>query len=127
MSNKALYSTAAASALIAVCVLHFSSSDAQDAPAVTVDTTAAIKAAKWSDNVTITLNPEEQTFRYQSDGIPSTYLADAYLVPDDPSMMPLTCLRFLAAYFFRKCSAKSGMSSFRSLRGGSSRVTTLRR
>ncbi|KPZ54308.1 YHYH protein [Pseudoalteromonas sp. P1-25] len=90
MSNKALYITAAASVLVAVCVLHFSSSDTQNVSGFAVDTTAGIKAAQWSDNVTITLNPEERTFRYQSDGIPSTYLADAYLVPDDPSMMPFS-------------------------------------
>lgn len=90
MSNKTLYTTAAASALIAVGVVHFSPSGAQSASNLVVDTTAAIEAAQWSDNVTITLNPQMQTFRYQSDGIPSTFLADAYLVPDDPGMMPFS-------------------------------------
>lgn len=53
-----------------------------------VDTTAGIEAAQWSDNVSITFTPEEQTFRYLSDGVPSGGVADAYLVPDDPSTMP---------------------------------------
>lgn len=57
---------------------------------VAVDTSTAIASANWSDNVAITLNSDNNTFRYESDGLPSTYLADVYLVPDDPSMMPFS-------------------------------------
>lgn len=57
---------------------------------VPVDTTEAIVNAQWSDNVSITLNDSDNTFRYQSDGLPSTFLADQYLVPDDPGMMPFS-------------------------------------
>lgn len=62
---------------------------AQAANSETTDTSQAVAAAKWSDNVTITIN-EDDTFRYESDGLPSTYLADVYLVPDDPGMMPFS-------------------------------------
>lgn len=53
-----------------------------------VDTSTAIAGANWSDNVEVTLDPAAGTFRYQSDGIPAFGLADAYLVPNDPSTMP---------------------------------------
>lgn len=52
------------------------------------DTSAAIAEANWTDNVTITLNQAEENFRYQSDGIPAGGVANAYLVPNDPSTMP---------------------------------------
>ncbi|HIG73636.1 MAG TPA: YHYH protein [Bacteroidetes bacterium] len=53
-----------------------------------VDTTPGIERANWADNVTITFAPEDETFRYESDGLPAGGVADAYLVPDDPSTMP---------------------------------------
>lgn len=55
-----------------------------------VDTSAAIAGAAWSPNVSITLNKAENSFRYVSDGLPATYMADQYLVPDSPSMMPFS-------------------------------------
>ncbi|WP_282026110.1 YHYH protein [Limimaricola cinnabarinus] len=54
------------------------------------DTAEAVGGAQWSDNVEITFDDAESTFRYRSDGIPSTYLAEFYLVPDDPGMMPFS-------------------------------------
>lgn len=62
---------------------------AQSGDAAIVDTSEAVEAANWSDNVTITMN-ENDTFRFQSDGLPATYMADTYLVPDDPGMMPFS-------------------------------------
>lgn len=52
------------------------------------NTAPGIQAAQWHDNVTITFTPEDESFRYQSDGLPAGGVADAYLVPDDPSTMP---------------------------------------
>lgn len=63
---------------------------AQTGSATLTDTSQAIATAAWSDNVSITLNVEENTFRYQSDGLPATFLAEQYLVPDDPGMMPFS-------------------------------------
>lgn len=70
-------------------LLHGSPLIAQSSDAAKVDTSDAIRSANWSDNVTITIN-DDATFRYESDGLPSTYLADVYLVPDDPGMMPFS-------------------------------------
>lgn len=55
---------------------------------ILVDTSTAIAEANWSDNVVITINKTANNFRYQSDGLPATGLADNYLVPNDPSTMP---------------------------------------
>ena len=63
---------------------------AQSGNADPVDTTVAVAGAQWSDNVSVTFDEAENTFRYQSDGIPSTYMAEQYLVPDDPGMMPFS-------------------------------------
>lgn len=70
-------------------LLSSSTLTAQSTNVATTDTSQAVAAAKWSDNVTITIN-DNDTFRYESDGLPSTYLADVYLVPDDPGMMPFS-------------------------------------
>lgn len=70
-------------------VLDGSQAMAQSGKATGADTAEAIANARWSDNVTITIN-DDGTFRYESDGLPSTYLADIYLVPDDPGMMPFS-------------------------------------
>lgn len=52
------------------------------------DTTQAISEAQWSDNVSVTVNIADKTFRYQSNGIPAFGLAENYLVPNDPRTMP---------------------------------------
>lgn len=54
------------------------------------DTASVIENAPWSENVTITLDDKAATFRYQSDGLPASGTADAYLVPNDPSTMPFS-------------------------------------
>ncbi len=74
----------------AAVVLDQTFVNAQTGAASAVDTGEAIAAAQWSDNVEITINADDQTFRYQSDGLPSTFLAEQYLVPDDPGMMPFS-------------------------------------
>ena len=92
MNFKLLTTTAIAVAVGVMGAVFLSSSTltAQSAgDAKTADTTKAVAAARWSENVTITIN-DDDTFRYESDGLPSTYLADIYLVPDDPSMMPFS-------------------------------------
>ncbi len=78
----------AAAAMLAATFPPPTSLVAQSASGAGTDTSAAIADANWSDNVTITLNAEEDTFRYQSDGLPASGPADAYLVPEDPSTMP---------------------------------------
>ncbi len=69
---------------LAASTLALSPAAAQEAP----DTTAGIESAKWSDNVTITFSGQENTFRYQSDGLPASGVAEAYLVPKDPANQP---------------------------------------
>ena len=94
MTNRTLYGTAAASALAAALALG--AADLLPLPAIAqgagtpADTAAAVEAAAWADNVTITLDPEAETFRFQSDGIPSHGFADAYLIPIDPSDQPFS-------------------------------------
>jgi len=94
MKNKSLYTTAAVSALIAAFALNVTMpdpADAQDAtpvPMDLVDTAQAVQGADWSDNVTITMNADENTFRYESDGMPSHGFAEKYLIPTDPTDQP---------------------------------------
>ncbi|MEP1963389.1 YHYH protein [Tateyamaria sp.] len=87
MSNKVLYGTAATAVLIAAATLTFSTSVTQDAG---INTAAAVAAANWADNVTITVNEAENTFRFESDGIPSHGFADQYLIPIDPTNQPFS-------------------------------------
>lgn len=90
ISSKFLVTTAVSAGLgvAAAALVANSALFAQGGGAV--DTSSAIANAQWSDNVSITMNGEENTFRYESDGLPSTFLADQYLVPDDPAMMPFS-------------------------------------
>lgn len=48
-----------------------------------IDTTAAVEAAGWGDNVEISV--EGDTFTYRSNGVPNHEVADQYLMPDDGS------------------------------------------
>jgi hypothetical protein len=45
----------------------------------------AVAAANWSDNVSITVDKKENTFRFQSNGIPSHGFAEKYLIPNNPN------------------------------------------
>lgn len=54
------------------------------------DTSKGIKSGKWSENVTLSFDDKNETFRYISNGIPAYGLADAYLVPDSPETMPFS-------------------------------------
>lgn len=87
MSNKSLYGTAAASILIAAATLGFSQTSAQNANELN-DTAAVVEAANWADNVTITIDSETNTFRFQSNGIPSHGFAEQYLIPKDARAQP---------------------------------------
>lgn len=88
MSNKALFGTAAASVLVAAAALHFSPLTAQDTASAVVDTASAVEAASWADNVTITVDTAANTFRFESDGIPSHGFAEKYLIPSNPNDQP---------------------------------------
>jgi hypothetical protein len=94
MKNKTLYTTAAISAIVAAVALNVTMPDVADAQDATtaadglVDTTAAVKAANWSDNVTITVDADANTFRFESNGMPSHGFAEKYLIPTDPSDQP---------------------------------------
>jgi len=88
MSNKALFRTATASFLIATAALAPAPLSAQNATTAPVDTSAAVEAAGWADNVTITMDADANTFRYQSNGIPSHGFAEKYLIPSDPTDQP---------------------------------------
>lgn len=97
MKNWTLYGTAAACAGIAALALNsapilgITSAAAQEASGATaepVDTGSAVAAANWSDNVTITVDEQAETFRFQSDGVPSHGFAEKYLIPNDPNDQP---------------------------------------
>jgi len=55
-----------------------------------VDTGLAVAAANWSDNVSITVDKKENTFRFQSNGIPSHGFAEKYLIPNNPNEQPFS-------------------------------------
>uniref|UniRef100_A0A540VJD1 YHYH protein n=1 Tax=Litorilinea aerophila TaxID=1204385 RepID=A0A540VJD1_9CHLR len=54
----------------------------------TFDTTAGIQAVQWAENVTITLG--EDTFRYQSNGLPNHDLPEKFLIPKNPANQPFS-------------------------------------
>lgn len=86
-------SVAAASVCVGftgAALLTYSPALAQKAYNSIFSTADAIENAQWSDNVSITIDRENDTFNYKSDGLPATFLADAYLVPNDPSTMPFS-------------------------------------
>lgn len=87
MSNRGLFAAAVISVVAAGVAVTYSPLSAQNTsrPA---DTTAAVEAANWSDNVTITIDAAENTFRFESDGIPSHGFAERYLIPSDPTDQP---------------------------------------
>jgi len=87
MSNKFLYGRGAVS-ILAAAFLHVSPSVAQDTAGSVIDTTSSIKAAQWADNVTITIDETVNTFRFESDGLPSHGFAEKYLIPSDPANQP---------------------------------------
>ncbi|MBB5722032.1 hypothetical protein FHS72_001656 [Loktanella ponticola] len=88
MSNRTLYGTAAVAVLVAAATLSFSALNAQDSASASVNTASAVEAAAWSDNVTITMDTAANTFRFESDGIPSHGFAEKYLIPSDPTNQP---------------------------------------
>lgn len=96
MKKQHLYASAAALVFIIAAGLTSNAfltsananSNQAEASIKVVDTSQAVAAANWTDNVSITLNKDDNTFRYQSDGIPAYGLAENYLVPNDPSTMP---------------------------------------
>lgn len=96
MKNTALYGTAAACAVAAGLALNGASlltptsANAQNTTDALTDTSAAVAAAAWSDNVTITIDADANTFRYQSNGVPSHGFAEQYLIPSDPTDQPFS-------------------------------------
>lgn len=89
MSNRTLYGTAVASVGIAVASLAIAQTSAQHASQPN-DTAAAVEAANWADNVTITMDAEAHTFHFQSNGVPSHGFAEKYLIPSDPTDQPFS-------------------------------------
>jgi hypothetical protein len=53
-----------------------------------INTTAAVAAAGWADNVDITVDAEANTFRFQSNGLPAHGFAEKYLIPNDVASQP---------------------------------------
>lgn len=88
MSKKILYLTAAGSVLVAAAAAQFAPLIARTGTGGAVDTSLAVAEAGWADNVTITLNENAETFRFQSNGIPSHGFAEKYLIPNDVGSMP---------------------------------------
>lgn len=85
MTKRPLLGTVAA---LAFTALNFSAASAQDASGGGVDTSAAVEAAAWADNVTITLDTDAATFTFQSNGFPDHGFAERYLIPSDPTDQP---------------------------------------
>ncbi|MGL5862500.1 MAG: YHYH protein, partial [Phycicoccus sp.] len=92
MTGHRFYSARAASAaviltlIVSACGSSSATTNASDSSAAEsttessgIDTTAAVKAAQWSQNVTITMN--EGTFQFESNGIPDHELPDQFLIP----------------------------------------------
>lgn len=88
MTNKLLYTTTAVSVMAAVASIIYSSVSAKSSLTEPVDTTQAVQHANWADNVTITLQGSDNTFRFQSNGIPSHGFAEKYLIPTNPQNQP---------------------------------------
>ncbi len=89
MSNKVLYGSAVASVFAAAAGLVYSPLSAQSTNAPS-DTAAAVESANWADNVTITIDSAANSFRFQSNGIPSHGFAEQYLIPTDPTDQPFS-------------------------------------
>jgi hypothetical protein len=53
-----------------------------------ISTQTAIENAQWDDNVIISLNND--TFTYESNGLPSYGLAEKYLIPTDATQQPFS-------------------------------------
>jgi YHYH protein len=87
MSKKTLYGTAAASVVLAAASLIYSPSSAQNVKQPN-DTAAVVEAANWADHVTITVDADAKTFRFQSNGIPDHGFAEQYLIPSNPNDQP---------------------------------------
>lgn len=95
MKNRILFGTATVSVVIAIIawnspsIFTNMSINAKDKESL-VDTGLAVAAANWSDNVTITVDKEAKTFRFQSNGIPSHGFAEKYLIPNNPNEQPFS-------------------------------------
>lgn len=89
MSKKALFATVAATVAVAAAVFQFSPLIAQDASGSDVYTRTAVVDAAWANTVTITVN-DDDTFRFQSNGMPDHGFADQYLIPTDPTDQPFS-------------------------------------
>ncbi len=89
MKNGLLYGAAALSVIAATGTLLLAPTYARKG-AGDVSTAVAVEAADWADNVTITINDVEETFRFQSNGIPSHGFAEKYLIPNDVGSMPFS-------------------------------------
>lgn len=90
MHNKALYGTAGVSVLLAAVAVNYNPLFAQNAVDSVIDTSTAVTAAGWADNVTITIDSVANTARIQSNGIPSHGFAEKYLIPTDPTNQPFS-------------------------------------
>ncbi len=94
MKNRILFSTATLSVVIAIIAWNspsfFNSAPINSHNDSSIDTASAVVAASWSDNVTITLDEEAKTFRFQSNGIPSHGFAEKYLIPKNPNQQPFS-------------------------------------
>jgi hypothetical protein len=84
MKQKILLGVALVSVVIAVAAVQFKSQNGN------VDTSEAVANANWADNVNITIDDQEETFRFQSNGIPSHGFAEKYLIPNDVGSMPFS-------------------------------------
>jgi len=84
---------AAAGALVAIVALNAAplvSPMSATAQETGVDTASAVATAAWSDNVTVTIDADANTFRFESDGMPSHGFEDHYMIPTDPSDQPFS-------------------------------------
>lgn len=83
-NNIALFMAPALGFLL--LLVYYSTAYSNNKPSA-VSTAAAIESLAWSENVAITVN-DDNTFTFESNGIPSHELPDVYLVPADGNEPP---------------------------------------
>lgn len=76
-----------ATAMLVLSLFFLTACTATD-PSETFDTTAGVQAAQWGENVTITLG--EDSFRYESDGLPNHDLPEKFLIPKNVRSQPFS-------------------------------------
>lgn len=84
--NSPLTLLAVLAAIVSLLIFHYSNAASDNKQSI-ISTSDAVQSLAWSDNVVITVNADN-TFTFESNGIPSHELPDVYLVPADGNEPP---------------------------------------